>query len=168
MARATFFFFFPGLEEAGDGHRPSTLPLTTHTLDRHLSPFLLALQTGNRLSHNNTQERPVAEVTGSRLLRQPAALRLRTGAARAAPPDAWDRRFLRADSAGCRRPPSPGEYLRLCPSRGTRLLWSLGSPRGSVRERRLSPWGLGCDFLSTAFCVRTSISHPWAASHHRG
>lgn len=104
VARATFFFF-PGLEEAGDGHRPSTLPLTTHTLDRHLSPFLLALQTGNRLSHNNTQERPVAEVTGSRLLRQPAALSLRTGAARAAPPDAWDRRFLRADSAGCCRPP---------------------------------------------------------------
>lgn len=55
----------------------------------------------------------MAEVTGSRLLGQPAALRLRTGAARAVPPDAGDRRLLRADTAGCRRPPSPGEYLPL-------------------------------------------------------
>lgn len=72
-------------------HLPSPQP---HTLSIGTFFFLLLnLQTGNRLSHNNTQERPVAEVTGSRLLGQPVALRLRTGAARAVPPNAGDRRL---------------------------------------------------------------------------
>lgn len=57
--------------------------------------FLLNLQTGNRLSHNNTQERPVAEVTGSRLL---VAARGtpppdRRCPRRTVPPNAGDRRL---------------------------------------------------------------------------
>lgn len=88
--------FFPGPEEAGDGSRPPTLPPQPRTLSIGTFFFFLRnLQTGNRLSHNNTQERPVAEVTGSLLL---VAARGtpppdRRCPRRAVPPNAGDRRL---------------------------------------------------------------------------
>lgn len=70
----------------------------------------------------------MAEVTGSRLLGSPQ----HSASGQALPalcgPTPGTVASCAADSAGGRRPPSPGEYLPLYPSRGTRLLWSLDSP----------------------------------------